>query len=164
MAGFPTPTYSLCFYAELWSALDCNISVLVASLPSLRPYFRGSIWRGYISDITGGRFGTTYKSSNGRSGTLSNVGQSERAGPGSGARMARPESASEFSESDLPYIGPHNNAGRTLAARHQMQPSTDEAYLQDAPPLDNVSGKHSTGDGSDIELVLQGTQLRPHTS
>jgi hypothetical protein len=33
--------------AELWSALDANIGVVIAALPSLRPYFRSSLSNSY---------------------------------------------------------------------------------------------------------------------
>jgi len=144
---------------ELWSALDCNISVLVASLPSLRPYFRGSIWRGYISSITGGRFGHPDKSgASHRSGKSSGLNRGAPVPQSFAARRVDPEAGFAFSEEDYPYTGPHGPGGG-LAAKHQISRRADASYQES--PLDDASGKLSTGD-SDIELVMQGSRHPSH--
>lgn len=49
------------FLAELWSELDVNIGLLVASLPSLRPYFRSSRRAGYSDKSNGYNYKSTVK-------------------------------------------------------------------------------------------------------
>ncbi|KZL78688.1 hypothetical protein CT0861_03733 [Colletotrichum tofieldiae] len=46
---------------ELWSELDVNIGLLVASLPSLRPYFRSSRGAGYSDKSNGYNYKSTVK-------------------------------------------------------------------------------------------------------
>ncbi|KAF0328957.1 hypothetical protein CGCF415_v013808 [Colletotrichum fructicola] len=46
---------------ELWSELDVNIGLLVASLPSLRPYFRSSRRAGYSDKSNGYNYKSTVK-------------------------------------------------------------------------------------------------------
>ncbi|KAL0939635.1 uncharacterized protein CTRU02_206245 [Colletotrichum truncatum] len=46
---------------ELWSELDVNIGLLVASLPSLRPYFRSSRMLGYSDGSHGYNYKSTVK-------------------------------------------------------------------------------------------------------
>ncbi|TQN67215.1 hypothetical protein CSHISOI_08215 [Colletotrichum shisoi] len=46
---------------ELWSELDVNIGLLVASLPSLRPYFRSSRGVGYSDKSNGYNYMSTVK-------------------------------------------------------------------------------------------------------
>ncbi|KAK1976396.1 hypothetical protein LZ30DRAFT_734757 [Colletotrichum cereale] len=46
---------------ELWSELDVNIGLLVASLPSLRPYFRSNRGAGYSDNSNGYNYKSTIK-------------------------------------------------------------------------------------------------------
>ncbi|KAF9872750.1 hypothetical protein CkaCkLH20_09613 [Colletotrichum karsti] len=46
---------------ELWSELDVNIGLLVASLPSLRPYFRSNRRAGYSDKSNGYNYKSTVK-------------------------------------------------------------------------------------------------------
>ncbi|KAH7157306.1 hypothetical protein B0J13DRAFT_581522 [Dactylonectria estremocensis] len=79
---------------ELWSALDCNIGLVIACLPSLRPYFRGRRGSDYPYNSN-----TYPKSANTR--------------PGEGFNMITDPSGSRATTSGTPKRSPHISTSRS---------------------------------------------------
>ncbi|KAH8729887.1 hypothetical protein BGZ61DRAFT_492057 [Ilyonectria robusta] len=80
---------------ELWSALDCNIGLVIACLPSLRPYFRGRTGSDY-----------PYNSSNVYS-------KSTNTRPGDGFKVINEPYGGQASSSGTPRRSPHISASNS---------------------------------------------------
>ncbi|RYP51737.1 hypothetical protein DL769_010767 [Monosporascus sp. CRB-8-3] len=113
---------------ELWTALDANIAVIIACLPSLRPYFRSRLDNAY-----------SYGNSDIRThGSATTKSASKKANASSGFSVI---------DDEHPYAPPYTSS----AQRHARITVGDRASAED--PWDD--GKQSRG-GSDIELVVRG--------